>query len=380
MGVRERIHYAGFDPGTGFGSIIIAPTIVENGKIVEREQALKLTIPSLIGGAKFTKFVNDRATQTSATLKDVMKNGEIALEYNLTQYFIGPLAESEGINTTAAKGAKKRYTDLHSRLLFLGMYGALTSEKTSIVRLVTGVPMSLHDKPMRDAVKANLQGEHPYSWNGQERTVTVTVGSVTREGIKALALYGSPTARQGMVDIGERTTDIGQADGQKPINTLCNAETYGVGKVLDTLRYEIRARYKRSLPMSVLRALLKADTDGRPLPVVKVGNTPIPPEEITSIIWKAKASEWNAIDTFIDSTWNEEGTEIGSNLEQVLCIGGGAKVWQKELKAKFSQAIFPQASEMFPDAGDETGLIANAEAYLTLALDLEDIDENIWNG
>lgn len=380
MAVRETIHYGGFDPGTGFGSLILTPTIVENGRIVEKQQALKLTIPSLIGGAKFTKFVNDRSARTNATLADVLKSGEIALAYNERQYFVGPLAEGDGINTTSAKGAKKRYTDLHSRLLLLAMHGSLTKEKSSKLRLVTGLPMSLHEKVMRDAVRLNLQGEHPYTWNGQERVVTVTVGSVTREGIKALSLYGSPTARQGVVDIGERTTDIGQVEGQQPLYTLCDAESYGVGKVLDAIQSEIKTRHKRTVSLSLLRALLKAHTEKRPLPVIKIGNTPIPAEELVSIIEAAKDSEWGAIDTFIDMRWNEEGADIGSNLEQVLCIGGGAKVWQKELKAKFSQAIFPQASALFPDAGDEAGLIANAEAYLNLAFDLEELDETIWNG
>ncbi len=376
----RTIRYAGYDPGSGFGSLIVTTIILEDGKIVEKHPALKLTIPSLIGSANFAKFTNDRATKTSATLADVMREGEIALGYNRKEYFIGPIAESEGTNTTSAKGALKRYTDIHSRVVFLGMYGSLVADEESEVRLVTGAPMSLFDRDTRAAIKRNLEGEHPFTLNGRERIVKVKVGTVTREGVKALSLYGSAKARQGIIDIGERTTDIGQTDGQTPINRWCKAEVYGVGKVIDTLINEVRAKYRRSLRLSEARTILKAYTDERPMPAVKVGKTPIPHEEIIAIIEAAKSSEWNAIDTFIDATWNEEGTEVGSNLELILCIGGGAKVWQKELKNKFPQAIFPQESDLFPGETEEAILIANAEAYHNLSFDLEDIDPTIWNG
>src|SRR5882762_9183831 len=164
----------------------------------------------------------------------------------------------------------------------------------------------------------------------------------------AVSLYGNAKARQGIIDIGERTTDIGQTDGQTPINRWCKAEVYGVGKIIDTLINEIRAQYKRSLRISEARTILKAYTDERPMPTIKVGRTPIPENEIISIIETAKSSEWNAIETFIDVIWNEEGTEVGSSLELILCIGGGGKVWQKELRAKFPQAVFPQESDLFP--------------------------------
>jgi len=48
-----------------------------------------------------------------------MQNDESLLATTAKEYFIGPLAETEGTNTTSAKGALKRYTDIHSRLLFL---------------------------------------------------------------------------------------------------------------------------------------------------------------------------------------------------------------------------------------------------------------------
>jgi len=377
---NRTIHYAGYDPGSGFGSLIVTTIIVEDGKIVEKHPPLKLTIPSLIGSANFAKFTNDRATRTTATLANVMQNDEIALGYNRKEYFIGPLAETEGTNTTSAKGALKRYTDIHSRLLFLGMYASLVAEQEGEVRLVTGAPMSLFDRDTRAAIKENLEGEHPFTFNGEERIVKVKVGTVTREGVKALSLYGNAKARQGIIDIGERTTDIGQTDGQTPINRWCKAEVYGVGKIIDTLINEIRAQYKRSLRISEARTILKAYTDERPMPTIKVGRTPIPENEIISIIETAKSSEWNAIETFIDVIWNEEGTEVGSSLELILCIGGGGKVWQKELRAKFPQAVFPQESDLFPGESEEAILIANAEAYHNLAFDLEDIDANIWNG
>ena len=376
----RTIRYVGWDPGSGFGSIILTTIILEDGNIIEKHPPLKLTLPSLIGNTNFTKFTNDRATKTTATLADVMHTGEIALGYNSKEYFIGHLAETEGTNTTSAKGALKRYTDIHSRLLLLGMYGSLVDDEESEVRLVTGAPMSLFDRDTRAAIKKNREGEDPFSFNGKQRIVKIKVGTVTREGVKALSLYGNAKARQGIIDIGERTTDIGQTDGQTPINRWCKAEVYGVGKVIDTLINDIRTHYKRSLRISEARAILKAFTDDRPIPIVKIGKTPIPENEIISFIVAAKSSEWNAIDTFIDATWNEEGTEVGSSLELILCIGGGAKVWQKELKAKFPQTIFPQESDLFPGIDDEAILIANAEAYHNLAFDLEEIDTTIWNG
>jgi hypothetical protein len=374
----KTIYYGGFDPGSGEGSLILTPTMVENGKIVDRQEPLRLTIPSLLGGANFSKFVNDRSPKTTATLASVMRDGEMALRYATAEYFVGKLAEEEGINTTSAKGAQKRYTDLHSRLLFLAMYGALVNDADSDVRLVTGVPMSLYSTEIRNAVKQNLQGDHFFGWNGSERTVHVRVGTVTREGIKALALYGDSKTDQGVIDIGVRTTDIGRTTGQTPINKLCKAESYGVGKVHDAIIAGIKTAYRRDVKPSLAQDILKAYTAGRALPPVKVGMNPIPEHEIVSIIEQARSTEWRAIETFIDATWNVDGADVGADIERLLCIGGGSAVWQKELKAKFPQALFPVVSSLFPQEEGVAGLIANAEAYHALAFDIQEVDPAIW--
>jgi len=114
------------------------------------------------------------------------------------------------------------------------------------------------------------------------------------------------------------------------------------------------------------------------MPTIKVGRTPIPENEIIASS-KPQVIRVERHRTFIDVIWNEEGTEVGSSLEliSVLAVGQGL---QKELRAKFPQAVFPQESDLFPGESEEAILIANAEAYHNLAFDLEDIDANIWNG
>lgn len=375
---QKDVDVVGFDPGSGEGCLVHTEILLDGDKVVREYASNYALAPSLIGDANFDKFVNDRSTSTNATLASVMRPGEIAIGYDGKEYFVGTLAEKEGINTTSAKGSLKRYTDLHSRILFLALYGALVKKKLSECRLVTGAPISLFDKQNRSAIKQNLSGEHRFTWNGEERVVHVKVGTVTREGVKALAIYGDPNERDGVIDIGERTCDIGQAEGQSPINRMCKAETLGVGKVLDAIIAEIKAKYRVAVSLGNMRAVLKAYTAGRSLPPIKVSGVPIPDMELKHIIETARMREWKAIETFIDQTWNEEGTVVGSNLNMVLCIGGGSMVWRNELMQKFPHAMFPAVSPSLSHVEHEAPLVANAEAYHGLALTLADIDPTIW--
>lgn len=378
MGRAKTIYYVGYDPGTGTSSMSITPVIVEEGASHQKMLATRrLSIPSLYGNGNFAKLINDRANRTNAELSSVVRKDEqeIAVGYGTSEFYIGELARLAGVNATNAKAAEKRYTNLYSRIVFLGLFGYLTDEDDIDnveveARVVTGLPISLFVPRTREAVKKNLGGSHTFSWNGHPRTVTVRVGTVTREGIKALATYGGDK-RQGIIDIGTRTINVGQAIGQKVLPEYCKAEAIGVGKVLDRLIEVMKTEHRYAMPMSEAEAILKAYSAERALPTVLKGNAVIREQTILDIVNKSVSEEWTAIDLFIDQSWNEEGTDVGSNLQTIPCIGGGSKLWAKQLMAKFPQAMIPNRTE-------DEALTANVEAYLNLAIDLQEVDPNIW--
>ncbi len=375
MALKSKLtYYVGYDPGTGGSSMSVTPVTEDGKKLPTR----RLTIPSLYGMVNFSKLVNDRSLRTTATLASVLKKEEqeIAVGYNQKEYGVGPLAALAGVNATNAKNAEKRYTDIYSRIVFLGMFGYLTDEDdiddTDVeARIVTGLPMSLFVKKTRDGVRKNLEGLHPFTWNGKPRRVNAFVGTVTREGIKALATYGDEESRQAVVDIGTRTINVGQTIGQKVLPEFCNANTLGIGKVHDGLIGTLKTEHRISISMKEADEITRAYVAERPLPTVLKGNSALPERDIRDIVAKYHENEWTAIDLFIDQSWNEEGTDVGSNLRKIVCIGGGSKVWGKKLTAKFPQAFVPQQSE-------EEAILANVEAYLNLSLDLNDIDPTIW--
>lgn len=342
------IYYAGYDPGSAFASLF---TSGADGT------THLLTIPSFV------------ADEPLISRSWGQSKGRESISYKDFDYFVGQRALDGGQNSTNASGDRGRYSGLHSQLLLFALVAALIPETDVELRLVTALPVNLHEKENRQATKRVLSGHHRFIANGVERSLIVKVGTVIMEGQGILMHYAKENVKdQAVVDIGERTTGLVAIDHVgNPIKRFVGETELGVGQVVNELRETIRLSFGRFITTSLAHKMLRASVQHAPLPVVKANNVAIPTDSIVGVIDKAIERVGRSINTFISSKWNVEGVTIGSNFDAISIAGGGAYYFTDIIRRQLMTATMTDDPEH-----------ANVQGYHDLALGLESLKETVW--
>lgn len=358
--VADTIYYAGYDPGSGIASLKLIPADdVELGTDI-------FALPSAIADGNTTDLL-DRG-DVDATLQQVLREGEYALTLQDADYYLGTLIE-QGRNNTAALGADMRYWSLHTKILLLALAAKMIPEKHFELRLVTALPVSLYSRENRKKVKDALSGYYRYDFNGRKDIeVIVKTGYVAYEGQGVLVHSGRKSGKQGVIDIGERTTDIIGANGQVVNGRWCAGEEIGVGQLVDALK-NLGKKYKRIISTDVAHDILKAYVHGDSLPRVTVQQKEeIPEGEMRDVIVKAVKRLSRTLSTLISGTWTaEDGGEAASDFDEVFLAGGGAWYFEKTVRDLIKNVTF------VTDPQD-----ANVRGYASLAVGLENAKADIW--
>ena len=358
--VVDTIYYAGYDPGSGIASLKLVPA-----DDVDLAQDI-FTLPSAIADGTISDLL-DRG-DIDATLQQVLREGEYALTLQESDYFLGELVE-QGKNSTAALGADLRYWSLHTKILLLALAAKLIPEKHFELRLVTALPVSLYTRENRRKVKDALSGYYRYDMNGRTGIeALVKVGYVAYEGQGVLVHCGQKAGKQGVIDIGERTTDLLGANGQVINGRWCAGEEIGVGQLVDALK-NLGKKYKRIISTDLAHEILKAYAHSHSLPRVTVQQKEeIPEAEMREVIAKAVKRLSRTLTTLISGTWTaQDGGEAGSDFDEVFLAGGGAWYFEQVVRDLIKNVTF------VPDPQD-----ANVRGYAALATGLEDAKEDIW--
>jgi len=360
MTQMNAIYYAGYDPGSGMASFTLIPA-----DAVELAQDL-FTLPSAIADGSIASLL-DRG-DIDATLPQVLRPGEYVLTLADADYFLGTLTE-QGTNNTAALAADLRYWSIHSRVLLLTLAAQLIPEKRFELRVVTALPVSLYTKENRKKVRDALSGYYRYDFNGRGNLeASVKVGYVAVEGQGVLVHYGKTTGKQGVIDIGERTSDLVGATGQVLNSQWCAGEQIGVGQLVDDLKQFAKKRYQRILSTDLAHDLLKAFVHEKSLPRVTVDQREeIPEAELREVIARSIKRLSRTLSTLVSSTWTTDGGRMASDFDEVFLAGGGAYYFEQTVRGLIRHVTFVS------DPQD-----ANVRGYGDLAAGLEDVKPDIW--
>ncbi len=341
----------GYDPGNSETSTVVTTP--------DGEQRF-LTIPSRVGRGSsddLRRFRDMRTTQTP----DILRPGEYILycpEIDSSECYVGDLALSQSRISTSAFGDNTRYWSPLSRQLLLTTSGALISDSRYELHVVTGMPVETYSDANRRKVRDALEGEHSFILNGRERLAIVRVEKVIMEGAGAMIAYGDDRPlRQGVVDIGGRTTDLYTASGQMPLIPQCRGAALGVEMAAEIVSRTFQAQYGRALTPQEIRCLLRASVGSDQFPLIYAHGQEVNSLDVRRWAEEAMRNVGRDIATFTSQIWaNDELGGVATDMARVLLVGGGAYYFYKEIAKLIPHAIVPHQPEL-----------ANALGYAALA-------------
>jgi len=330
---------ASIDMGSGITTLCIQPVKVITKDRVERGPVFRLSFPSVVDtGEKLLETIANGRNAPKNKPATALTAGEFVLRMQDSPYehLVGSLAELEGQHPTDAKGDANRYLGEHIRVIAPTAIGAIMPDLHAEIRLNFCMPYSLYTPERKEQAIANLDGVYYCYVNEVYHELDIKVGTIVPEGYAAITRYGSPSGNNVSIDVGDRTTEIIFARGFKFVTKGSSGRIYGVRQVIEGIIEEINTEYGRNLDVEEVRAMLKAFTTGTRLPRLKVarGTTDgyLDGDAQREIIVRKRNIMARALGTFIRSTLNQEGAEIGSNLDTATIYGGGGYLFIDPLR------------------------------------------------
>ncbi len=350
------IYYAGFEVGSGISGLTVFPA---DGLLLPQDL---VTLPSFIADGETSMLLT--GSDLNARLSDVLRPDEYVLTWQDRTYFLHRLIE-QGTHIDNAFNDERRYWSEHAQILLLCLACILIPERRFELRLVTALPVSLYTRERRQKVRNALSQRYHFTFNGREREVLVRCGYVAMEGQGILIHCGDEESKQAVIDIGERTTDLVAAQGQRLISRLCKGEQLGVGQHVEGLQ-QLASQHRRVLSVEQAHTLLNAYAHHLPYPRVLAGH--LPGDEITTAIQQSIQRLTRPLSSFLAGTWNVEHAPAGSQFDTIYLGGGGAYYFEEIVRSALSECQVVTVS----DPQD-----ANIRGYAELAISL---DEARWEG
>ncbi len=286
-----------------------------------------------------------------------------------TELFVGDLAITQGGDTFSARGDVSRYHSDIALHLLLTTTAALTPNESEIaINVVTGVPVDtfIGNTAIRRTVKNELSGSYNFSLNDVDRCTHVTIKSVVMEGAGAMVKYGlNGKVRQGVIDIGGKTTDLFVSNGQEPISSLCKSIPIGVENAYDQLNAQFESLYHRPLDRSELRDIMYSFIGGKkPKPIYANG---VLVTGVTDLARNATNKVGIEIASNIAAYWRDNlAGRVASSLARILLIGGGSYYYKDPIQRHIPNVSVPGKPEM----ANAAGYCDLAYAFTTKELDM----------
>lgn len=355
---HTSVYYAGFEVGSGISGLTVFPA---DGVTLDQDL---VTLPSFIADGDIAMLL--KGSDPDAAFSDALRQDEYALVWQNHTYFLGNLL-THGNHLDNAFNDERRYWSEHAQVLLLCLACILIPERRFELRLVTALPVSLYDRERRLQVRRSLSQIYRFTFNGREREVIVKCGYVAMEGQGILIHCGDDHSEQAVIDIGERTTDLIAASGQRLIGRLCKGEQFGVGHLVEELRQFVH-RHRRTLSVEKAHAILKAYVHHLAYPRITTATGPLSDEEITRTIEHAIQRIARPLSSHLSGTWNVEDAPAGSQFDTIYLGGGGAYYFEPVVRSTLLDCHIVTV----PDPQD-----ANIRGYAELAVSL---DEERWEG
>ncbi len=284
---------------------------------------------------------------------------------NGPEEYIGKLALTQSDKSSTGRGDISRYWSTRSLQLLLTVAASLIDDEEFGLSVVTGLPIQtyINDAESRNRVKTALNGVHTFYLNNKKRTIHASVERVIMEGAGAIIAYGMKgNVRQGVIDIGGRTTDLFASNGQTPINYMCDGKPLGVELAADLLSANFQRLYGRPLNHDERRGILYAypQYSNQPYPEIYVKGKQV--TNLKELASQAIASVGNDIASFVSTTWNEseQSGGVASSFARVLLVGGGAYFFHEQIARTIPEVQLAS----HPEEANALGYAALAEGQL----------------
>jgi hypothetical protein len=345
----------GFDPGNSETAAVVSDP--------DGNQAVR-TCPSYFCRGSFDSLARFRTMSgrgQSIHPSEVLQPDEHVLTYpdtGASEYYVGELALSQGKGASSARGDISRYWSLIVLLLLLTTSGLCIPDDEYEANVVVGVPIETYNDQNRRKVRNCLEGDHRYRLNGRQRRAVVYVEKIIMEGAGAMIAVGDDrSVRQGVIDVGGRTTDLYTADGQMPLIPLCRGTALGVELAADLLNATVQAQCGRGLTQQEMRKILRATVGSGQYSSVYVYGQEVSPINLRLWTEEALRSVGRDIATFVSQTWaHGELGAVATDMARVLLVGGGAYYFYPEIAKLIPHVTVPHQPEL-----------ANALGYTALA-------------
>lgn len=185
------------------------------------------------------------------------------------------------------------------------------------------------------------------------------------EGQGILIHCGDESSQQAVIDIGERTTDLVAANGQRLVGRLCKGKQIGVGQIVEDVQ-QLAHQHQRVISVEQAHTLLNAYAHHLPYPKISTATGHLPGDAITTTIQQSIRRLARPLSSFLKGTWNVEDAPAGSQFNAIYLGGGGAYYFEDVIRSALNTCHIVRV----PDPQD-----ANICGYAELAVAL---DEDRW--
>lgn len=265
-----------------------------------------------------------------------------------TELYVGQLAIDQSAMAFDSKGDISRYESDKTRIMLLAVSSSLVDDAEYGLNVVTGLPIETYkgDPKGRKNIKSSLEGTYMFYVNGRMRTAHITVSKVIMEGAGAAIGYSSDEdIKQGVIDIGGRTTDLYVSQGLTPLIAESAGKALGVHLAGDLLSKNFEKKYGWKLDARQLRQCLFASVGHGSYPLLSNDGTPI--HDLPALTNDALKQIGDAITSFVSATWrsSEGNKKVASGFNSVLLVGGGAYYFYERLHEKIPHLVFIEQPE-----------------------------------
>lgn len=307
---------------------------------------------AVVNGRKIAKCIPTALSQESGSRLSNIGVGMrpdhfiFQMEGKHAEFFVGNLALEQGSNIWNGYGDPGRYWNSKSLVALLTLSSTMIPDDEFALNVVTGIPVEAYGGGVtnRQKIKDALQGDHTFVVNNRKRVIHIHVDKVIMEGAGAAIAYGSSRGRQGVIDIGGRTTDLYASNGQTPDMKYCRGMAIGVQTAMDAINASFEKIYGASLSAQELRSLMRATIYEQRLPFAYARGEQV---DMNEIVHESIDQTVESLVSFIRSKWrsSESDTIIASGFETVTIVGGGAYYFFNQIRRDIPHAICPSEPE-----------------------------------
>lgn len=312
-------------------------------------------------------------TQTSLNPNE----GEFLITYQERHYLVGKLAQQQGPGAIDPRGVADRYWRLHNLILHLNMIATLLCPKDlreaggynptentyeCVVRVGTGMPVSVFTSARAEAIRQAFNGIHRFSFNGYDYVVQLEIGPIVMEGVSGLILHGGTGKnKKAVIDCGYWSTEILRKENGQFVRDANAGDAIGIGMAFDYLRSTVAFDLQRELSEDEAQVLLLAGARQETLPVINLYGKPLNAETLGKIVEAALAVPGIPLQQMVSSRLGSARGLVATDVDPVIFIGGSAYYLKRYVVEKVPHV------KVFADPEN-----ANARGYCLLCVGYKD--------